>query len=72
MSRAARRSIPAVLGIHVPVLGICYGHQLIAHHLGGKVEKGDRGEYGLAHLKVMEQDRALEWRLAIADLDEPS
>ena len=35
-----------------PVLGICYGHQLLAHHLGGKVQKGERGEYGIAHLTV--------------------
>jgi GMP synthase (glutamine-hydrolysing) len=41
---------------NVPVLGICYGHQLMAHYLGGKVQKGDRGEYGLAHLKVTSQD----------------
>ncbi|MDR1650678.1 MAG: glutamine-hydrolyzing GMP synthase [Synergistaceae bacterium] len=30
----------------VPVLGICYGMQLIAHTLGGSVEKGRLGEYG--------------------------
>ncbi len=41
-----------VLQLGTPVLGICYGHQLMAHHLGGKVEKGERGEYGLAHLSV--------------------
>ncbi len=36
----------------IPILGICYGHQLLAHHLGGKVERGQRGEYGIAHLTV--------------------
>ena len=41
---------PAILALGVPVLGICYGHQLLAHHLGGKVEKGERGEYGIAQL----------------------
>ncbi|MGH9655332.1 MAG: glutamine-hydrolyzing GMP synthase, partial [Bryobacteraceae bacterium] len=41
---------PRILRAGVPVLGICYGHQLIAHHLGGKVEKGERGEYGIAQL----------------------
>ena len=40
----------------IPVLGICYGHQLLAHHLGGKVKKGNRGEYGLAHLTITLQD----------------
>lgn len=41
-----------ILRAGLPVLGICYGHQLIAHHLGGKVEKGERGEYGIAQLSV--------------------
>jgi GMP synthase (glutamine-hydrolysing) len=41
-----------ILTSGVPILGICYGHQLLAHHLGGKVQKGDRGEYGAAHLNV--------------------
>jgi GMP synthase (glutamine-hydrolysing) len=42
---------PAVLHAGIPVLGICYGHQLIAHHLGGKVVPGHRGEYGIAQLE---------------------
>ena len=50
---------PAVLLSGVPVLGICYGHQLIAHHLGGKVQKGERGEYGVAQLDVTRQDAIL-------------
>ncbi len=33
------------------VLGICYGQQLMAHLLGGVVQKGDKGEYGLATLE---------------------
>lgn len=47
---------PALLSCHQPVLGICYGHQLLAHHLGGKVQKGTRGEYGIAHLSVICED----------------
>ena len=47
---------PNILTSGIPVLGICYGHQLLAHHLGGKVQKGDRGEYGVAHLTVASPD----------------
>ncbi len=50
---------PAILALGVPVLGICYGHQLLAHHLGGKVEKGERGEYGIAQLTVTAPDPLL-------------
>jgi GMP synthase (glutamine-hydrolysing) len=47
---------PAILKLGVPVLGICYGHQLLARHLGGTVEKGERGEYGIAQLEVTSAD----------------
>ncbi|MFH1055805.1 MAG: glutamine-hydrolyzing GMP synthase [Candidatus Altiarchaeota archaeon] len=41
-----------ILEVGVPLLGICYGHQLIAHLLGGKVDVGKAGEYGLTKLTV--------------------
>jgi GMP synthase (glutamine-hydrolysing) len=44
---------PAVLDI-APVLGICYGMQLIAHIEGGQVIRTDRREYGRAEMKVLE------------------
>lgn len=37
----------------VPVLGICYGMQLISHLLGGEVKKGEKGEYGKSELSVL-------------------
>ncbi|MBI5525666.1 MAG: glutamine-hydrolyzing GMP synthase [Deltaproteobacteria bacterium] len=41
-----------VFSLGVPVLGICYGLQLTAHLLGGRVEKSADREYGLARLKI--------------------
>jgi GMP synthase (glutamine-hydrolysing) len=50
----APRIDPDALRSGVPVLGICYGMQLIAHHLGGKVDAGHAREYGPALLSVRE------------------
>ncbi|HEX9311096.1 MAG TPA: glutamine-hydrolyzing GMP synthase [Gemmatimonadaceae bacterium] len=44
---------PAILDI-APVLGICYGMQLIAHIEGGQVIRTNRREYGRAEMKVLE------------------
>ncbi len=41
-----------VLELGVPVLGICYGLQYMAHTLGGKVVPGDKREYGHADVKL--------------------
>ena len=45
-----------VLESHVPVLGICYGMQLLASMLGGTVRKSDVREYGPASLQVEASD----------------
>ncbi len=42
----------------VPVLGICYGMQLMAHQLGGKVQPGGKREYGPAEIEI-EKDTTL-------------
>jgi GMP synthase (glutamine-hydrolysing) len=43
---------PAVLELGIPVLGICYGHQVIAHSLGGEVARTGSAEYGRTDLEV--------------------
>ncbi len=43
---------PKVLQLDVPVLGICYGMQWMAHTLGGKVEPAERREYGRAEIAI--------------------
>jgi GMP synthase (glutamine-hydrolysing) len=44
---------PEIYQLGVPILGICYGAQLIAQQLGGEVERGGRGEYGRTNLSVI-------------------
>ena len=43
---------PAIWDLGVPVLGICYGMQLMAYQLGGRVEKSAKREYGHAEIKI--------------------
>jgi GMP synthase (glutamine-hydrolysing) len=50
---------PRLLAAGTPVLGICYGQQLMAHLLGGEVRKGDHGEYGAAQLDITSSDGVL-------------
>jgi GMP synthase (glutamine-hydrolysing) len=42
----------AIFNLGLPILGVCYGLQLMGHFLGGKVEKGEKREYGKGTLKV--------------------
>jgi GMP synthase (glutamine-hydrolysing) len=42
---------PGVIALGIPVLGICYGFQLISYFLGGEVRPSDRREYGYAEIE---------------------
>jgi len=53
--KGAPISSPALFDLGVPILGICYGLQLIAHQLGGEVDKAARREYGHAELTIDDQ-----------------
>ena len=48
----APRLDPEILSLGIPVLGICYGAQLLAHELGGKVDRSGLAEYGRVELHV--------------------
>jgi GMP synthase (glutamine-hydrolysing) len=50
---------PGLLELGIPVLGICYGMQLIARELGGSVEGAEVGEYGRSQLTVHSHGRLL-------------
>lgn len=47
---------PTIFDLSMPVLGICYGHQFMAHVLGGQVHRGRVAEYGIANLSVTTSD----------------
>jgi GMP synthase (glutamine-hydrolysing) len=51
-ARKAPLPDPAIFNLGVPILGICYGVQLLAHFLGGKVEPGQKREYGKGALLI--------------------
>ncbi len=51
---------PQIFSLGIPVLGVCYGMQLMAHHLGGQVEFSARREYGAAVLHVMDGSKLFE------------
>ncbi len=52
-----------IFNLGVPVLGICYGMQVMAHYLGGRVAKAAKREYGRAELSV-DSDEDLLWGLS--------
>ncbi len=53
----APKADPALLHFGVPTLGICYGMQWMAHHLGARVEPAEKREYGDADVTVERQNK---------------
>ncbi len=50
---------PAIFELGIPILGICYGMQLMSYDLGGKVEKAENSEYGRADIDVIDPESRL-------------
>ncbi|MBQ9538419.1 MAG: glutamine-hydrolyzing GMP synthase, partial [Treponema sp.] len=46
-----------ILNLDIPILGLCYGHQIMAVSLGGKVGRAEVGEFGIARLELNEAGR---------------
>ena len=51
---------PQILELGVPILGICYGFQTLAHALGGQVDNSGKREYGATDLKLQSSGVLLE------------
>jgi len=48
---------PKIYELGLPILGICYGLQVLAHQLGGKVAPAEKHEYGRATLRFLKEDK---------------
>jgi len=57
--RGSLKCDPRVFGLGVPILGICYGMQLMGHFLGGKVGQTKKREYGHAELIIDKKEKFL-------------
>jgi GMP synthase (glutamine-hydrolysing) len=55
-SNTAPRCDPEVYRGGIPILGICYGMQLLTKELGGEVRRGDRSEFGRTSFSVVEKE----------------
>jgi GMP synthase (glutamine-hydrolysing) len=51
---------PDLFAVGVPVLGVCYGMQVMAHELGGGVDPSSQREYGRAEVSIVEPGRLFE------------
>ncbi|HUI05461.1 MAG TPA: glutamine-hydrolyzing GMP synthase [Verrucomicrobiae bacterium] len=54
-ARKAPQCNPGIWKLGVPVLGICYGMQVMAHQLGGRVERSEKREYGDAQVEIVSE-----------------
>ncbi|PSP17273.1 MAG: GMP synthase (glutamine-hydrolyzing) [Cyanobacteria bacterium QS_8_64_29] len=60
----APQTDPAIWDLAVPIVGVCYGMQVMVQQLGGEVERAQNAEYGKANLYL---DRSAGWLAGVAD-----
>lgn len=58
-AKDAFKVYPEIYKLGIPILGICYGMQLMSYDLGGKVEPADDSEYGRADIEVIDDDAVM-------------
>lgn len=56
--KAPKPDLSAMKG-KLPLLGVCFGAQYLAHHFGGEVKASDKREYGRANLEYIDQENLL-------------
>lgn len=59
-AEGAPRADPAIFRGRIPVLGICYGYQLLVDAYGGEVRRGEKREYGRSAVRVLERSGLFE------------
>ncbi len=52
--KSAPLASPSLFSLGIPILGICYGEQLLCHHLGGEVLPSEHREFGRAFINVID------------------
>ena len=50
----------SILSLNIPILGICFGHQIISKELGGKVKRAKSREFGLAKVTKLKKSTLTE------------
>lgn len=55
LEKGSPRPDKKIFDLNIPILGICYGHQVMAHMLGGKITKGKHREFGKEILNIKQK-----------------